>query len=206
MVILFIAVTAYIIGSIPAGYIAGRMRGVDIRNLGSGNIGATNVLRTLGKRYGYPVFLFDFSKGLISVALAIFIFKQSDGPIGRDLCEIVAGVGAVVGHSYPVWLRFRGGKGVATSLGVLFCLIPLAAVIAVAVWLLVFWTSRYVSIASITSAVVLPVATGAIIYLRGANSAALVYFAACLAVLIVWRHRANISRLLNGTEPRFTRQ
>src|SRR5438270_5663790 len=157
------AIGSYLLGAIPAGYLAGRLAGIDIRNTGSGNIGATNVLRVLGKKYGYPVFLFDFLKGLSAVYLSQSLCRQSNGNIPIELCGITGGVAAVIGHSYPLWLGFRGGKGVATSLGVLLALVPAAAIIMVAVWALIFFVTGYVSVASITAAAVLPVATALLI-------------------------------------------
>jgi len=138
-----IALISYLIGSVPAGYLAGRVAGIDIRKFGSGNIGATNVLRVLGKRYGYAVFLFDFVKGTAAVEISILIFNSTPHvEVSRELCAILAGVSSVIGHSYPVWLGFKGGKGVATSFGVIFALIPVAALIAVVVWLMTFGTTR----------------------------------------------------------------
>src|SRR2546430_10467636 len=117
-------VGSYLLGSIPFGYLAGRIRGIDIRKAGSGNIGATNVVRVLGKAYGYPVFVLDFLKGLgavrISIAIATSVRPESTSP---EVVGILAAVSAVIGHSFPLWLKFRGGKGVATSAGALFGLI-----------------------------------------------------------------------------------
>jgi acyl phosphate:glycerol-3-phosphate acyltransferase len=206
MVLVLIVVCGYLIGSIPAGYMAGRLAGIDIRQLGSGNIGATNVVRTLGKKYGYPVFVFDFAKGLLAVIIGFLLAAFSPATIGRDLCGILGGVSAVLGHTYPVWLNFKGGKGVATSLGVLFALMPLVGAAVAIVWVTTFLITRYVSVASILAAIALPIATLALSWLNRINGTALIYFAICLALLVLWRHRTNISRLLNGTEPRFQRK
>jgi glycerol-3-phosphate acyltransferase PlsY len=126
------------------------MRGIDIRKVGSGNVGATNVTRVLGKQFGYPVFVVDFLKGLIPLLLtrAIAHRYQLD-PITSDLCIAVAGIFSVVGHSYPVWLGFKGGKGVATSLGLIFGISWIAALIMCVVWIVTFKITRYVSVASI---------------------------------------------------------
>ncbi len=202
-----VALLGYLVGSLPAGYIAGRIAGIDIRKVGSGNIGATNVLRVLGKRFGYAVFLVDFLKGVGAVVLSIFIAKSGRQSESMwELCATLSGVCCVIGHVYPVWLRFRGGKGVATSIGVLFGLVPLAALIMSTVWILTFETTRYVSVASITAALALPITVGAMFWLKYLNTPVLFYLSLCLAAVVVVRHRSNISRLRNGTEPRFVRK
>jgi glycerol-3-phosphate acyltransferase PlsY len=202
-----VALISYLIGSVPAGYLAGRIAGIDIRKAGSGNIGATNVLRVLGKRYGYPVFVFDFVKGTAAVEISIFIFNNTHhAEVSRELCAILAGVSSVIGHSYPVWLGFKGGKGVATSFGVVFGLIPLAAVIAVMVWLITFGTTRYVSVASMMAALALPITVLVMLYVKLLSGLALLLFSICLAAIVIWRHRSNLSRLMSGTEPRFERK
>jgi glycerol-3-phosphate acyltransferase PlsY len=200
------SLAGYVLGSIPAGYLAGRLAGVDIRAHGSGNIGATNVLRVLGKKYGYTVFLFDFMKGFGAVLLAEFIRRQCNSNGALEVCGISGGVAAVAGHSYPVWLGFKGGKGVATSLGVLTSLIPIAALIMIAVWGFTFLMTRYVSVASVSAAAALPVATAWLLYRGTLASTALLYFAIGIAVFVIWRHRSNIIRLWQGTEPRFQRK
>ena len=202
-----IALVAYFIGSFPTGYLAGRMRGVDIRKIGSGNVGATNVTRELGKQFGYPVFLLDFLKGLLSVVLAREIASRCQlDSIATDFCVALGGVFSVVGHSYPVWLGFKGGKGVATSLGVIFGISWIAALVMCAVWIIFFKTTRYVSVASIAASITLPVAMATLLFLQHLGSAVLVYFSLLLAAIVVIRHRSNISRLLSGAEPRFSRK
>ncbi|HST29759.1 MAG TPA: glycerol-3-phosphate 1-O-acyltransferase PlsY [Chthoniobacterales bacterium] len=198
---------AYLIGSFPSGYIAGRIRGIDIRKVGSGNPGATNVTRVLGKRFGYPVFVTDFLKGLVPVLLARALAHRCQfDPIGTDFCVALSGIFSVLGHSYPLWLGFKGGKGVATSLGVIFGISWIAALIMCAVWVAVFKTTRYVSIASIAAAIALPVAMITLLSLHQLRSTVLVYFSLFLAAIVVIRHRSNMSRLLSGTEPRFSRK
>jgi len=202
-----VALISYLIGSVPAGYLAGRVAGIDIQKFGSGNIGATNVVRVLGKRYGYPVFLFDFAKGTAAVEISILIFNSAHhAEVSRELCAILAGVSSVIGHSYPVWLGFKGGKGVATSFGVVFGLIPLAALIAVMVWLIIFGTTRYVSVASMTAALALPVTVLVMLYVKLLSGLTLLLFSICLAAIVIWRHRSNLSRLMSGTEPHFERK
>ena len=203
---ILIALLSYLMGSVPAGYIAGRFAGIDIRRVGSGNVGATNVLRALGKPYGYAVFLFDFFKGIGAVWISILIINAAHpGNQESELVGIMAGVLCVLGHTYPVWLGFKGGKGVATSVGVLFGLMPAAALTVLAVWFVTFQATKYVSVASIVAAVALPVTAGVMVHFEKAGMP-LVYFCACLAVVIVWRHRSNVSRLMKGTEPSFRRK
>lgn len=197
---------SYLLGSIPFGYLAGRFKGIDIRQAGSGNVGATNVVRVLGKGYGYPVFAVDFLKGFVAVTISILVASGHPSEWNSaEIFGILAAIFSVLGHSYPVWLKFKGGKGVATSAGALLALAPGATLIGVAIWMIVFWQTRYVSLASITAAVVLPV----IILLSShheTNGKPLVYSSAFVAAVIIWRHRSNLSRLIHGTEPRFTRK
>jgi glycerol-3-phosphate acyltransferase PlsY len=205
-VLIIIGVVGYVLGSVPFGYIAGRLAGVDIRKVGSGNVGATNVVRTLGRRFGYPVFLLDFLKGVAAVAIAIFVFNRSSIQISRELCAMAAGACCVIGHVFPVWLGFKGGKGVATSAGVVFGLMPLVASIMGLVWLVVFQASRYVSLASASAAIAMPIATGALLHFGILHAPVLFYFSLALAAFILVRHRSNFSRLLTGTEQPFRRK
>jgi glycerol-3-phosphate acyltransferase PlsY len=202
-----VTLLAYLLGSIPAGYIAGRIAGVDVRKVGSGNIGATNVTRVLGKRFGYPVFVVDFAKGLAAVAVGVVVAKAAQStPQFDDLCGAIAAISSVIGHSYPIWLGFKGGKGVATSLGSLFGLNWVAAAVACVVWISVFQLTRYVSLSSIAAALALPVTIATMVFLKQLQTPILLYFAVLLAAIIVLRHRSNLSRLLKGTEPRFARK
>jgi len=202
-----VALVSYLLGSIPAGYLAGRIAGIDIRKVGSGNIGATNVTRTLGRRYGYPVFLVDFAKGALAVCVSVLLgWHLEPKPRSTEMYGIVGAVFCVLGHVFPVWLRLKGGKGVATSAGALFGLMPLAALIGVAVWVLTFEVTRYVSVASVTAAVILPFAVLGLAYARRTNGLELFYVSLCLAAVVVFRHRSNLSRLVHGTEPRFKRK
>jgi acyl phosphate:glycerol-3-phosphate acyltransferase len=202
-----IILISYLFGSIPAGYLAGRVAGVDIRKSGSGNIGATNVTRILGKSYGYPVFAIDFLKGLAAVRMSILIAKHAQFPgISTEVIGIVAAVSCVIGHAFPVWLRFKGGKGVATSAGALFGLMPVAVLIGAAIWIIIFQLTRYVSVASIAAAVALPIIIFVMISLNQTHATALLYFAIFLAAVVILRHRSNLSRLAHGTEPRFKRK
>ena len=202
-----VVIGSYLLGSIPFGYIAGRVAGIDIRNCGSSNVGATNVVRTLGKSYGYPVFAADFLKGFAAVKMSVLIATRARPEwISPEILGIIAAISSVVGHSFPIWLYFKGGKGVATSAGALFGLVPLAALAGVAIWILTFLLTRYVSVASITAAATLPVVILITTRLSQNFGKWLFYSSVCLAAVVIWRHRSNLSRLIRGTEPRFTRK
>jgi glycerol-3-phosphate acyltransferase PlsY len=206
-VFVFVAVCGYLLGSIPNGYLAGRLAGIDIQAHGSGNIGATNVLRTLGKKYGIAVLFLDALKGFAAVCLARVIAERfASARDFSDWLEIVAALSCVLGHTFPVWLKFRGGKGVATSAGAMLGLAPVPALIALFLWLIVFETTRYVSVASMAAAIAFPVGVGLMLKLHWGSSVPVLCVAAVIAVIICWRHRSNLSRLLRGTEPRFTRR
>lgn len=198
------ALGAYAVGATPFGYVAGKMRGVDIRQHGSGNIGATNVFRVLGKRVGFPVFFLDMLKGWLPVMVTRWVLDPRGIP--SDWPAIAAAVGAVLGHNFTFWLHFRGGKGIATSAGVLLALLPVSLAAAMTAWLVFFYTTRYVAIASIAASIMVPLATVVLYLWRGAPGLPLVGFSILIGSLAVWRHRSNIRRLLNGTESRFTKK
>ena len=198
---------AYLLGSFPSGYLAGRLSGIDVRQHGSGNIGATNVLRVIGKRWGFAVFFVDALKGFAAVRLTLLLVGRT--PQAAEYAEfyaILAAAACVAGHSFPVWLRFKGGKGVATSAGAITGVMPIAALAIFLVWVLVFLTTRYVSLASIVAAVALPVVVAVLVRLHYTQGYVLLYFSIAMAALVIWRHRSNISRLRNGTEQRFARK
>lgn len=202
-----VALLAYLLGSLPTGYIAGRLVGIDIRKVGSGNVGATNVTRVLGKRFGYPVFLVDFAKGLAAVMLAESMAKAAQSSVQFvDLCAATGAICSLMGHSYSIWLGFRGGKGVATLMGALFGINWITALIVCVVWIVVFEATRYVSLASIAAAVALPIAVAIALFLKELPTPIPLYFSFCLGAIVVVRHRSNLSRLVNGTEPRFVRK
>lgn len=207
LLILLCCGIGYLFGSFPAGYFAGRIAGVDVRKEGSGNIGATNVLRVLGKRWGYAVFFIDAFKGFAAVRLAFFLVKL--WPEAKPYAEYIAiltAIMCVMGHNFPIWLRFKGGKGVATSAGATFGLIPLALPVVFLVWVIVFYSTRYVSLASVIAAVSLPVVVALLAHWNFVDTYAFIYFSILIALLVIWRHRSNFSRLLNGTEQRFSRK
>jgi len=202
-----VALLACLLGSLPTGYIAGRLVGVDIRKVGSGNVGATNVTRVLGKRFGYPVFLVDFAKGLAAVMLAVIMAKAAQSSAQFvDLCAAIGAICSLMGHSYSIWLGFRGGKGVATLMGALFGINWITALIVCVVWIVVFEATRYVSLDSIAAAVALPIAVAIVLFLKGLPTPIPLYFSFCLGAIVVVRHRSNLSRLVKGTEPRFVRK
>jgi glycerol-3-phosphate acyltransferase PlsY len=199
---LLIAVLSYFIGSIPSGYLVARSQGVDIRQHGSRNIGVTNVLRVMGKKWGYLVFLCDSSKGFLAVKLGFLIAAHSlQSPV---LGGVIAAIACILGHNYTLWLGFKGGKGIATSGGVILALFPVAVICCIAfVWVVVFYSSKYVSLASIAAAVVLPFSVFLFVAKTGTEFWVVFGFSVLVCVLAVWRHQSNIVRLMNGTETRF---
>ncbi len=184
-------IAAYFIGSVPFAWLLSRRWGqADLRRVGSGNLGAANVLRAWGVRAGVIVAVLDIMKGALSVALAERFGGDAAAPAA-------AGLAAIVGHIYPVWLRFRGGKGVATACGVFSILTPLAVPPALAVFVAAVWITRYISLGSVLASLALP----PMAYALGSSAPAVA--AACAAsAIIVFRHRANVLRLVAGTEPR----
>lgn len=198
-----IAVAAYLLGSIPTGFLVARAKGIDIRKAGSGNIGATNALRVLGKPAGILVLLVDALKGWVAVSVvAMLIVEQFSPPavLGGDrvFAKIVASLFAVLGHNYPCWLGFKGGKGIATSAGVLTALVPWALVIILSVWIVLIAVTRYVSIGSLAASATLPFATWVT-----TRDWTLTVVTGAMGALAIYKHKGNIQRLLNGTEPRF---
>ena len=193
---------AYLAGSLPTGFLVARAMRVDITQVGSGNIGATNVFRVLGKGPGALVLIVDLLKGALAVLVAPMLAAAMT-PTDSLALPALAALGAVLGHNYTCWLGFKGGKGVATSAGAMAALIPPAFGVTVITWLLVFFLSRYVSMASIAAALILPVAK--IFTVSGPTRWPLVAFTSALAALAVWRHRANIERLKAGTEHRINK-
>jgi glycerol-3-phosphate acyltransferase PlsY len=202
---LLIFILSYLIGSVPWGYLFARSKGVDIRQQGSGNIGTANVLRVMGKKWGYLVFLCDFFKGFLSVKLGALIAAYFLANVG--LGSVIAAVACVLGHDYPIWLGFKGGKGIATLAGTVLSLFPpLVFVSFGVVWIAVFLIGRYTSLASISAAVALPIAVSLIVGKAEPDFPLLIGFSVLMAALAIWLHRANVGRLLNGTENRFGRK
>lgn len=219
---------AFLLGSIPFGLLIAKAKGIDIRQHGSGNIGATNVLRVVGKKYGITCLILDALKGIIPTIIAISLIRfvgmrnpmmlsaldpfSAEFPmLTAQIMQVVTGLCAILGHNYSPWVGFKGGKGIATSAGVLIAMMPAAIVILLIVWLLVFLISRYVSLASILTAAVLPPLTlwGSWYHGKiqdGTWNKPLFVFTIVIAVLAIWKHRSNIQRLRAGTENRFQRK
>jgi glycerol-3-phosphate acyltransferase PlsY len=197
---IFVAVAAYLLGSIPTGYLVAKAKGVDIRSVGSGNIGATNAMRVLGKPAGIFVLLVDALKGYAAVAwltlavLKIFNVSGADDEILR----ITAGIGAVLGHNYTCWLKFKGGKGIATTAGVYLALALGAVLVALVVFIMAVLLTKYVSVGSITAAIALP----ATVWIMTPNNLLLGIVTTALGVLAIYKHKSNIQRLMAGTENR----
>lgn len=187
------AVACYLLGSIPTGFLWAKARGIDIRKVGSGNIGATNVMRALGKGPGLAVLLIDAAKGFLPVYLAPRLFPQVD----HTGLQIVCCIAVIAGHNWTCWLNFKGGKGVATSAGALLAFLPVPFLCAFGVWVVLFAIWRYVSLASIGAAVAMPIATP--FYEKDTTP---FIFTLILAAVVIYKHKPNIQRLLAGTENR----
>ena len=191
MAAIILTLLSYLLGSIPAGFLVGSSAGVDVRSAGSGNIGATNVARTLGWKKGLVTLLADVAKGFLPV-LAAHLMDLGDAAAAS------AGLAAFAGHLYPVFLRFKGGKGVATAAGVYLAAMPLGILVVLGVFVLVMLASRRVSLASISAAVLAPAVSWALSYPEEVAWVSLI-----IGFLVVVRHRENVRRLLAGEEPRF---
>ncbi|HKS17294.1 MAG TPA: glycerol-3-phosphate 1-O-acyltransferase PlsY [Planctomycetota bacterium] len=197
------ALASYLVGAIPFGWITAKLvRGIDLRTHGSGNVGATNAARVLGTAWFIPIFALDFLKGFAPAFwLAPWVAKTWPCPVCPALEPVMmamCGVAALAGHLFPVYLQFKGGKGVATGAGVVFALSWLAGVAGAALWVVLFLTTRYVSVASMGAAIALPVAQAVLV---PGTSVRLALFVG-IAATVVWRHVGNVQRLLRGEEPR----
>jgi glycerol-3-phosphate acyltransferase PlsY len=195
---------SYVLGSIPAAYVAGRLNGIDLRKHGSGNLGATNVMRVLGTKIGLAVFAFDMAKGAVPVVF--FPRWTTPGVIGQiphsglTLIGLLCGVAAIFGHARPLFLRFsKGGKGVATAAGVFLALAPTHTLLSLAVFIVVVLVSGYVSLGSLIAAALLPV----LLFLTQGAESLLAWVSVLVAAFVYWTHRANIGRLRRGEEHRF---
>ena len=191
------ALVAYLLGSIPTGYLVAKARGVDIRTVGSGNIGATNAFRVLGKGFGIFVLLMDALKGWVAVQVGASVVSQLLPGAPIEYLRITAGIAAILGHNFTCWLNFKGGKGIATSAGVLIALVPWALLIILSIFIILFLTTRYVSIGSIAAAFALPFATW-----FTTHDVGLTAVMTAIGGLAILKHRKNIQRLMNGTENR----
>lgn len=217
---------AFLLGSIPFGLLIAKLKGIDIRNHGSGNIGATNVFRIVGKKYGLTCLLLDALKGFIPCVISISLIRyagmknpmmvsaflpfSAEFPIlDAQVFQVLTGLCCVLGHNYSPWIGFKGGKGIATSAGVLIALMPAAVVILILIFTAVLFATRYVAVASMVAAATLPLLTlwGSWFHGKiqnGTWNKPLFIFSVLIAVLAIWKHRANIGRLRKGTELRFT--
>jgi glycerol-3-phosphate acyltransferase PlsY len=193
-------IISYLAGSIPSAYIAGRLRGIDLRKHGSGNLGATNVVRVLGAKTGAVVFIADLLKGF----LPVYFLPMYTETLRPELWALVYGIAAILGHVKPIFLLWKGGgKGVATASGVFLALAPIPMLVAEVVWIATFYFTRYVSLASLLGAAVLPIAILA--WYRNPQSAVFVA-SVIIAVFVFWTHRSNIGRLRRGQEHRFVKK
>ena len=194
---------SYLAGAIPFAFLIARARGIDIRRVGSGNVGATNVFRAVGKGWGVLTFVCDALKGLLPALLGPRLLEAWTGTPAHPAFGLACGTAAVAGHSWPVFLGFKGGKGVATSAGMLLGAAPFAAAAGFGLWIAVFAITRYVSVASVAAAFGVPLA-GWMAY--GAQDAWRPWVLTAIGLLVIYRHRSNIQRLLDGTEHRFGRK
>jgi glycerol-3-phosphate acyltransferase PlsY len=210
---IIVAVCAYLLGSIPFGYVVAKLKGIDIRSVGSGNIGATNAMRVLGKPAGIFVLLMDALKGYAACAFipllvynwlaphysGLFTYFQNEPAEYQMRFKVIAGIFAVLGHNYTCWLKFKGGKGIATSAGVYIALAPWALLIALVVFILAVVLTRYISVGSICAAIALPAA----VWVMTPHNVLLGIVTTALGALAIYKHKTNIQRLMAGTENRF---
>ncbi len=219
-----VALASYLIGAVPFGFIIGKLHGKDIRKEGSGNIGATNVTRVIGKAWGRLCFFLDFLKGALPVLIVTFFTPKALFPFLVDclpeawlgamnqypdpmnILPSLAAFAAVCGHIWPVYLKFKGGKGISTAAGAILALNPLTIIAAGLVWIVVFYASRYVSLASVTAATLMPVFAIALRFFGVSADIPEIILFLLLAILTDLKHSSNIRRLLNGTENRFEKK
>lgn len=201
--LIFVILFAYFAGSIPTGYLVGLARGLDIRKEGSGNIGATNVFRVLGKPLGILVLIVDAAKGYLGAAIGAWIYwrffgvPDESGLFGgvSKVPLLMTGVASVLGHNFSCWLKFKGGKGIATTAGALIAWAPLAFAVVISVWIIMAWLTRYVSVASIVAALALPFAVWGF-----QKDVGMTLVASLISIMAIWKHKTNIQRLRRGEE------
>lgn len=203
--ILLIMLASYLFGSIPFGFLIGKMKGIDIRKVGSCNIGATNVTRSVGKWYGKLCFFLDLFKGFLPVFVAKYLFKDDGAYL--EFMPLVAGACSITGHMFSVYLKFTGGKGVATGSGIILGLAPITFAAVMISWIVIFLVSRYVSLASIIVSGLL-IVYAIIFRLTNIEYISLysIIFFAMIGGASIYKHRSNITRLLNGTELKFAKK
>ena len=199
MTLTYVTLGCYLCGSLPTAYIAGRLlKGVDIRTIGSGNVGASNAMRLLGKGWGVTVLLIDALKGLIPLLIILHLWLKGNAQLERY--ALMGALACMLGHIFPMWLKFKGGKGVATGLGVMTALLPLAVAVALPVFILVVYVSRYISLGSITAALVMPAAFFIDHDLTTSPELFSFVFIAC--IFVIYKHKSNIKRIIAGQENR----
>lgn len=202
MSLILVIIAGYLLGSLPFSFWLGKLKGVDLRRVGSGNIGATNLARALGAKWGLLAFVLDMGKGLLAVILAGFVFTLfKDNVTSLAMLKIIGGVMSIFGHNWSMWIKFKGGKGVATSAGVFLGLAPIPLVLSLVIWIVVFALYKYVSLASIIAAISLPI--WMLFGIGGKVALPIIIFSCIVTVLIIIRHRLNIVRLTQGKENRF---
>ncbi len=206
MKFIILIIVSYFVGAIPFAWIFARLHGKNLYNIGSGNIGANNLSRALGRRWGYFCFSLDVLKGMVPTLLATILAGPDADVLQLTAC-IAAGAAAILGHIFPVYLKFKGGKGVSTSFGAAVGLWPyytICAAVAITIWLIVVLLSRYVSLASITAAISFPLCLAAIIIFNDSWQLnklwPLLLAATAIAVMVIFRHQSNIKRIIAGTE------
>jgi glycerol-3-phosphate acyltransferase PlsY len=202
-------ISGYLFGSVPWAFILGKINGIDIRKHGSGNVGATNVRRTLGKKWGILCFFLDFMKGFLPIlVLDVLYSKDLIDKSSFGFSVVIIAAASVVGHMWPLFLKFKGGKGVSTIAGILLAVSPLSLLAGGIAWGVVFYSTRYVSLASIAGALTLPISAFTLSYYNIGKEIPLpsLIMLTSLALLAVIRHKGNIVRLLNGTENRFVKK
>lgn len=199
LTLVYVALGCYLAGSVPTAYLAGRwLKGVDIRTVGSGNVGASNAMRLLGKGWGITVLLLDALKGLIPLLVIQHVWLRGNPSLQRY--AMVGALLCMIGHVFPVWLAFKGGKGVATGLGVMTALVPIAVAVALPFFILIVAITRYISLGSIIAALILPVAF--FIDHRLPGETELFVFIAVACIFVIYKHKTNIKRIFAGEENR----
>lgn len=197
--IFYAIIAAYLIGSIPTSYLVGRVRGIDVRKEGSGNVGATNALRVIGKLPALIVLIADIFKGVFAVTFLASFFYNTGIAVNYNLFRTLLGLSTIAGHNWSIFLKFKGGKGVATSCGVLMVLLPAAMAVAASVFFITVWRTKYVSLGSILLSITVPIVAA----LSGKDFV-LVMLSVTICIIICYRHKSNITRLLTGTENRIS--
>ena len=188
---------AYLVGSIPFGYLIGKMRGVDVRTVGSKNIGATNVYRTVGHKWGFLAFFCDFLKGFLPAYAAVLYVSNLSNASNLSNLPVCVGLACVIGHTLTVFMKFRGGKGVATAFGMMVALATVPALLAFAVFVVTVWLSHYISLGSMLAAAAL----AALVWIFPCVLPMRI-IAALVAVFVIYKHKSNIQRLVHGCENR----